>query len=107
MLYISVKRIDTAISSSQTATVFATIIDYSKKGIKTESSILHWRLREENDWKSIQLHTTNDPSHFFADIPSTYKNSEVEYYVSTSSESGRNETMPRTAPDGYFSFKVK
>jgi len=31
----------------------------------------------------------------------------IEYYLSAASRSGRNESLPRTAPKGFYAFKVE
>ena len=105
MLYMTVKRIDSKISSGRN-TVFVTIIDYSRKGLTPGSTNLYWRLRGESGWNRIVLNSTEDRTHFYADIPFSKPGNQIEYYISAGSRSGRNETMPRTAPAGFYSFSI-
>jgi len=106
MLYMAVKRIDQNVSPGKTNRVFVTIIDYSKKGLTARSTNLYWRLKGESRWNEIGLQTTEDSTHFYADIPFNTSKNQIEYYVSASSRSGRTEMAPRTAPDGFYSFSI-
>lgn len=106
MLYMTVKRIDPRVSPGRRNTVFITIIDYSRKGLKTGTVNLHWRLKGESSWNEILLSSTKDNTHFYGDIPFNKSGNQIEYYVSAASKSGRNETMPRTAPLGFYSFSI-
>jgi agmatine deiminase len=106
MLYVSVKRIDPKISAGKPATVFVTVIDYSKKGLLPENLKLHWRLKGESNWNEKVLTPTNNNTHFYADVPFKDSGNQIEYYISASSKSGRNEAMPRTAPSGFYSFSI-
>jgi agmatine/peptidylarginine deiminase len=107
MVYMSVKRIDAKISPGGNNTVFVTIIDYSKKGLKAGSPKLYWRLKGEYRWNEVVLNSTENNTHFHADIPFNKAGNQIEYYVSANSNSGRNEAMPRTAPAGFYSFLIK
>jgi agmatine deiminase len=104
MLYINVKRIDADSDTTKSKKVYTTIIDYSRKGLQTNGAALYWKTKDEINWNKIALNTTDDPTHFYAAIPPQAKGSIVEYYISAVSNSGRTETMPRTAPEGYYSF---
>lgn len=103
MLYISVKKIETVNSSEKPVRVFASIIDYSKKGLQS-SPVFYWRTKGENAWHQAMFNATNDSTHFFTDIPALKDKTGIEYYISASSLSGHVETMPRTAPFGFYSF---
>jgi agmatine/peptidylarginine deiminase len=106
MLYMAVKTIDQNASPGGTRRVFVTIIDYSKKGLIAQRTNLYWRLRGESNWNEIGLQSTEDGTHFFADIPFNRSKNQIEYYVSATSKSGRTEVMPRTAPKGFYSFSI-
>jgi len=106
MLYMSVKRIAPKVSAGDSNRVFVSIIDYSKKGLRPGSTDLYWRSKGEDKWNEVPLLTTENESHFYADIPFNKPGNEIEYYVSAGSNSGRNETMPRTAPTGFYSFSI-
>jgi hypothetical protein len=107
MLFITAKKIDESVNSAHHNLVFCTIIDYSNKGLTKEEGRLFWRLLGEKQWNSIQLNQTEDPNHFFAEIPFHESNNTIEYYVSAVSKSGRKETQPRTAPQWAYRFIIK
>ena len=104
MLYINVRRPDT--SSGKVRRVFATIIDYSLKGLITGKIKLRWRIRGSNDWNETVMNNADNSAHFYADIPAANTGDTIEYYVTASSNSGRIETMPRTAPAGFYSYVI-
>lgn len=103
MLFLSVKRLPSKVAPGEPLTVYASILDYSKKGLAPESPKLHWRLRGEQHWKEIPLQTADHHTHFHATIPTPASGAVIEYYISAASLSGTRETMPRTAPAGFYS----
>ncbi|HLG41054.1 MAG TPA: agmatine deiminase family protein [Chitinophagaceae bacterium] len=107
MLFISTKRIDAEVDSKHSNIVYATIIDYSKKGLQKEQSKLFWRVSGEMDWNTISLNQIENTNHFLAEIPFNKSDKTIEYYVSAASQSGRKETQPRTAPKGTYQFMIK
>jgi hypothetical protein len=107
MLFMSVKRIDAEVSRKMANIVYTILIDYSKEGLVEEKCNLFWRVAGESDWKSIPLKQSDNPEHFFAEIPFHESGATVEYYISASSQSGRTETQPRTAPNGFYRFKIR
>ncbi|MBP6185969.1 MAG: agmatine deiminase family protein [Saprospiraceae bacterium] len=107
MLYISVRRLPLQHAANQPMTVYATIIDYSKKGLIPDSILLHWRIKGDESWKEEMLHNAGHDMHFSATIPNQPPSKDIEYYISASSKSGRAEVMPRSAPRGFYSVKTK
>jgi len=107
MLFISVKRIDSVVGSKHNNSVYATIIDYSKKGIREERSVVQWRLLGETKWKTTPLHQIKAGNHYYTEIPHHKSGTTVEYFVSATTNSGRRETQPRTAPLGTFKFSIE
>jgi len=107
MIFISAKRIDREVTTRQTNTVYATIIDYSNKGLIKERCKLFWRIKDGANWESVTLNSTRNKNHFFAEIPYHKEATSIEYYVSAVSKSGREETQPRTAPIGTYGFQIK
>jgi hypothetical protein len=105
MLFISVKRVDSVINASNKSTVFATIIDYSKRGL-TEDPKLYWRYKGASNWNTMPLNLVED-GHYSVEVPYQKADLTIEYYISASSNSGKTETQPRTAPLGTYSFSVK
>jgi hypothetical protein len=105
MLYITVKRLPAKVAPNEPLTVYATIIDYSKKGLENQSQKLHWRIKGEQNWKEETLKPTDTDTHFAATMPTEASNKTIEYYISAASKSGKSETMPRTAPNGFYTVK--
>lgn len=105
MLYMSVKRLPAKAISNDDLTLYATIIDYSKKGLKDNSQKLYWRIKGEKSWKEEFLTSTENNTHFYSSIPAKVTGKTIEYYLSAASKSGRNETMPRTAPNGFYTVE--
>ena len=107
MLFMSMKRIDSVVHSSQENRVYATIIDYSNQGLQKEKTELHWRVEGKPDWNSLALTQIENTNNYYADIPGQQEGSRIEYYISAVSNSRRSETLPRTAPLGTYSFLIK
>lgn len=107
MLFVNTKRITAEVETDNKNIVYTTIIDYSEKGLAKEKCQLYWRVTGEASWKTILLSQTESPQHFFAEIPYHKQGATVEYYVSAESNSGRRETQPRTAPVGFYTFKIR
>lgn len=105
MLYITVKRLPAKVAPNEPLTVYATIIDYSKKGWERKSPKLYWRIKGEQDWNSESLKTADNKMHFYATIPAKATHKTIEYYISAASKSGSRETMPRTAPAGFYTVE--
>ncbi len=72
-----------------------------------ENCNLFWRVARENEWKSVPLTQTENEQHFFTEIPFHKTGIAVEYYIAVESVSGKKETQPRTAPKGFYQFKIK
>ncbi len=105
MLFISVKHVDSVINSSAKAKVYATIIDYSKKGLMEDPKLL-WRYSGASDWNSMSLKQLEE-THYLVEIPYQKSGVTIEYYISATSNSGRTETQPRTAPKGLYNYSIK
>jgi agmatine deiminase len=103
MLFITVKRLPAKVTLKEPLTVYVTIIDYSKKGLEPEYPKLFWRVKGAQNWTAESFKTADNSTHFWATIPAKASDTTIEYYVSAASKSGKRETMPRTAPDGFYS----
>ena len=91
--------------SSEELTLYATIIDYSKQGLVPTSPKLHWRVQGEERWREMALNATDNNTHFNVQIPTKITGKVIEYYISATSKLGRSETMPRTAPKGFYTVE--
>ncbi|MFC4721008.1 agmatine deiminase family protein [Geojedonia litorea] len=107
MLFISIKKIEPEVKSNQDLILFASIIDYSKKGLIKSEAKLFWRLVGEDRWNTEPLNQTENENHFFAQIPNQKSGAIVEYYITAASISGNRESRPSTAPLGAYKFTIK
>jgi hypothetical protein len=106
MLYMSHRRVDPVSAPVEAYPVEVRILDYSDAGLVLEMLELRWRLHGEDDWRVIRLESTADPEMFSASIPGAADGKTVECFLSAADNSGRRESLPRTAPDGFFSISV-
>jgi agmatine deiminase len=106
MLYMAHRRIDETVAPAEVYPIEVKIKDHSQAGLIRETLELSWRPTGENVWQVIPLEATADPETFVASIPGAVAGRGVEYFLSAADRSGRRESLPRTAPDGYYSFKV-
>lgn len=107
MLFISTKRVAKKVGSEQGNKVYATIIDYSGRGLLADKIRLFWRVSGDKEWKNGTLNSTQDPTHFFYEIPSCQKGVTIEYYIEAESKSGKKERQPRVAPEGFYQFSIR
>jgi agmatine/peptidylarginine deiminase len=105
MLRIWHRRLNAIVSSTTCHRILAEIDDRSETGLVPGAQKVRWRLAGQTGWIEIPLSPTVGDS-FQADIPGQPPATQVEYYLTASDQSGRTETAPRTAPDGFYSFQV-
>jgi hypothetical protein len=104
MLYISVDKIPDVINDARAIHVI--IKDYSRKGVLQESLKMKWRYAGENEWKENMIYPSGLTDHYYALWPEDVTLREIHFYIIATSASGRTETMPRVAPEGYYSYKM-
>ncbi len=107
MLFIGLKKIDSLVDPRRKNYVYATIIDYSKKGLQQGKNEFYWRVRGDTGWRIIPLKQIDFSDHFYAEIPYSTKGKTIEYYISSASKSGRVESRPASAPAGFYQYKIK
>ena len=107
MLFITTKRLNKIVPSTQQKIVYTTIIDYSNKGLVKDKCQIFWRVLGESNWSISQLSLDVNQNQFFYEIPYSKKGTTVEYFISAESKSGRKETKPRTAPLGTYQFMIE
>ncbi len=107
MLYLSVNRIPKIISSAKKYQFKVYIIDYSKKGLVENALQVRWREQGSDNWLSIPLIREKEKHNFSAIVPSVGAKKTIEYFFSAESKSGKKETMPRTAPEGFYHFSTE
>lgn len=106
MLSITHKRLDTEVPQAPGHTVTALIDDRSESGLIAGELRLYWRISGAADWSWLTLTATGETDSYSADIPGQLPGAMVEYYLAAADTSGRSETLPRTAPDGFHTFTV-
>lgn len=107
MIFMSLNKINTTVDAKATNTIYATIIDYSKKGLITDKCELFWRVSGDEKWNSMTLSPTENEQHFYAEFPKQKSGSTIEYYIAAVSNSGETETRPITAPLSTYSFTIQ
>jgi agmatine deiminase len=66
---------------------------------------MFWRLQGESDYSEVSMSSVGD-NEWEADIPGQVYGSVVEYYIHATAESGKEQSRPMPAPEGFWSFKV-
>ncbi|MCK5645240.1 MAG: agmatine deiminase family protein [Anaerolineales bacterium] len=107
MLYMIHKRIDETVAPAESYPIEVTIRDYSGAGLIQEELLLSWRLSGENDWNVKELDSTYDPAIYTSSISGVSSGQTIEYFLSAADRSGRQESLPRTAPDGFYTFTIE
>jgi agmatine deiminase len=87
--------------------VRAVVQDMSRAGVIEDRLRLLWRRRGKSEWAVVPLRPAGEPDAYRAEIPAQPPGTTVEYYLEAASRSGRAETLPRTAPQGLYSFETK
>ena len=79
-----------------------------KSYIKTSSGIssakVYWRTDTTQSYNSVNMTQALDT--FRANIPAQPLGTEIYYYISATSNSGKTNTKPITAPSGYIKFSI-
>jgi agmatine/peptidylarginine deiminase len=83
----------------------AWIDDRSEAGLVDGAQTVRWRLQGQPVWQTALLAAVAADS-FRAQLPVQAPGAIVEYYLTAADHSGRSETLPRSAPAGWFSFEV-
>lgn len=78
---------------------------YSRAGLVPDECVARWRLRGETSWRTAPLRPVGGERHA-ASMPGAPAGASVEYHFAAADRSGRRETLPRTAPDGFYAFTV-
>jgi agmatine/peptidylarginine deiminase len=107
MLRMTHKRIDGHTPSARGYRVEAEIRDYSGEGLIEDRLRLRWRTAGDHKWAEVSLKPDGTANTFGATIEGVRAGQSVEYYLSAASRSGRKESLPRTAPRGFYSFKAE
>jgi agmatine deiminase len=106
MLRMEHRPLDRVVEPADEYPVAVRIRGHSHAGLVSEDLELSWRLRGEDQWHILRLEATAEPDVYEASILGAAPDNTVEYFLSAADRSGRSESLPRTAPDGFFSFSV-
>ena len=98
---------DAVVVSADSYRVDVIIRDYSGAGLLDDALQLSWRLRGEREWHVNVLEPTSEPAVFSAFIPGNSSGQAIEYYLSAEDHTGRQESLPRTAPEGFYTFMIE
>ncbi len=104
MLYLSHPRPPCRVPGP-TLTLVVQIRDYSGCGLLADRQTLTWRPRG-GGWQVVPLHPAREIDTFQATLTGLPPGQTIEYYFSAASASGRQETMPRTAPRAAYAVTV-
>ena len=107
MLYISVHRLDPQMPVQKQYPVDALVVDYSKQGIVSQSVKLFWRADNASTWQSTPMQLQEGTDTYQGNIEAPTGAKQIDYYVVAQSQSGKTETMPRTAPQGFYQFEIR
>ena len=105
MLRILHRRIDAEVPQQGEYETHAMIDDRSEAGLIADDLRVYWQSEGASEWESIPLTEVGADS-FMAAIPWQPAGATVAYYLTAGDATGRFETLPRTAPEGYYRFTV-
>ncbi len=105
MLRVTHMPLDEVVSWAPQHEITATIDDRSEAGLIADQLRVVWQLAGDAGWQTAPLTSTVADS-FVASIPGQPPASRVNYYLAAADNSGRNETLPPSAPGGYYSYLV-
>jgi hypothetical protein len=106
MLHVTHRRLAAWVPNTPQHEVTAFIDDRSEAGPVADALKVYWREAGAGAWGWEQLTTTAEPDVYTGAIPGQSPGTTVEYYIAAADQSGREETLPRTAPDGFYAFTV-
>jgi hypothetical protein len=107
MLHMTHPRVAATRAATDKQPIEVHIRDYSGAGLLEEKLELVWRTEGDPKWTRVRLEpVAQAATRFGAAIEGLRPGQVVEYYLVAASRSGRQESLPRTAPKGYYSFKV-
>ena len=105
MLRIVHARMDSEVPAGVAVHFTALVDDRSETGLLPDSPRLVWRVGGDAEWQEAVMTATGDTDTYEAFLPGMSGGASIEYYIAAEDNSGRSETMPRTAPDGFHTFQ--
>jgi agmatine deiminase len=104
MLRIEHKPLDGIVTFEGIPEFEALIDDRSEAGLLGDELLLYWRQQGDELWYEEIFIPMAAADSFYTVIPTPTSGTTYEYYLSAKDNTGRHETLPRTAPDGFYSF---
>ena len=103
MLYLTHRRMDACVPGLATLISPCRFGTTAVRGWWRKLLSLVWRIGGTGPCARVRLQRTAE--HFFqGTMGDVLPGQSVEYYFTAASRSGRQETLPRSAPEGYYSF---
>jgi agmatine/peptidylarginine deiminase len=107
MLYLTHRPLDACVPWASRFTLDVHVRDYSSAGLIGNQLHLAWRRHGSPAWERLRLQPAAQGHAFRATIEGVHPGQTVEYFFSAASRSGRQETLPRTAPQGFYTFTTE
>jgi agmatine deiminase len=104
MIRIAHRPMDSEVQISTNLAIDAQITDHSKAGLDPELLQLKWRTQGQSLWSTSLFMPVAGLDEYSAILPVYDPEVIVEYYITATDSTGRNERLPRTAPGGFYSF---
>lgn len=104
MLRIAHRPLDSEMPDDEDLLIAAEIRAHSNEPLIDDEVRVFWKT-DDTEWQSIVMSPTGSDS-LSAVIPMQEPDTIVHYYIQAADESGRTETLPRTAPYAYYSFTI-
>ncbi len=105
MLRVTHAPLDALVPAGADHEVAAVVEPMSGAGLVPGAQLVRWRRAGETAWNDVLLSPARVDTLAGA-IPGQTPGDIIEYYVTASDSSGRTETLPSTAPAGFYSFQV-
>ncbi len=105
MLLIQHRPLDSIVPSAPSFSVECLVHPFSGASLIPAETLLRYRVAGIDPWTTVPLVPVGGDS-LAGQIPDQPVGTVVEYYLSASDMSNRTETLPRTAPEGFYSFTV-
>ena len=106
MLRLTHPRLRGPVAAGRPVEVSATVEGLGRTKVARRSVELLWRLEGEGEWRRLPLSSAGRPDAYRAAIPPQEAGAVVEYYLAAADRAGRRESLPRSAPAGFYTVTV-
>lgn len=103
MLRMTHHRLDGLVPYANSYVIESRIHASDSRGLHEDQLFLAWRVQGSPVWSRNRLQSVGGDI-FRGEIRGVQPGQTIQYYLSAASRSGRRESLPRTAPAGYYSF---